>query len=226
MEQTPNPPSSPAADDLCPFGTDHVELIAGNAGERLLLHERAGPPAIGLQGLEIGGRPRPRAAPRQDHAVLTTPSWSTAAQRPLQPAGDGVKPHPVVDDAEKSRKETTSRGAVKAFAPRRGRTATARWSSAYRDLRRHHPRLRGTQATTACSCRAISVEPCCTAPPSASSTSNTWLERRLGRDEHLVRVLRRGDGLHAADLRRQGHRTEYTALMSKVMSNETGASSS
>ncbi|MBL6644910.1 MAG: 4-hydroxyphenylpyruvate dioxygenase [Flavobacteriales bacterium] len=125
MEQhTPQPEIVvPEAEDFLPLlGTDHVELIVGNAKQSAYYYMHAwGFQPLAYKGLETGSADSVSYVLRQDKItlVLTTP---LAAGGPLNDHlnrhGDGVKAVALwVDDAAKSWKETTSRGAVSVFAP-------------------------------------------------------------------------------------------------------------
>ena len=123
-QQTPQPAITvPEADDFLPLlGTDHVELIVGNAKQSAYYYMHAwGFQPLAYKGLETGDSDSVSYVLRQDKItlVLTTP---LVADGPLNDHlnrhGDGVKAVALwVDDAEKSWKETTSRGAVSAFSP-------------------------------------------------------------------------------------------------------------
>ena len=123
-QQTPQPEIVvPEADDFLPLlGTDHVELIVGNAKQSAYYYMHAwGYQPLAYKGLETGDEECVSYVLRQDKItlVLTTP---LVADGPLNDHlnrhGDGVKAVALwVDDAEKSWKETTSRGAVSAFEP-------------------------------------------------------------------------------------------------------------
>ena len=113
----------PEAHDFLPLlGTDHVELIVGNAKQSAYYYMAAwGFQPLAFKGLETGSKDSVSYVLRQDKItlVLTTP---LVADGPLNDHlnrhGDGVKAVALwVDDAEKSWKETTARGAVSAFAP-------------------------------------------------------------------------------------------------------------
>ena len=123
-QQTPQPAIVVSeADDFLPLlGTDHVELIVGNAKQSAYYYMHAwGYQPLAYKGLETGCDDSVSYVLRQDKItlVLTTP---LVADGPLNDHlnrhGDGVKAVALwVDDAEKSWKETTARGAVSAFEP-------------------------------------------------------------------------------------------------------------
>jgi 4-hydroxyphenylpyruvate dioxygenase len=113
----------PEAEDFLPLlGTDHIELIVGNAKQSAYYYMNAwGFKPHAFKGLETGNKESVSYVLRQDKItlVLTTP---LVADGPLNDHlnrhGDGVKAVALwVDDAEKSWKETTSRGAVSVFSP-------------------------------------------------------------------------------------------------------------
>ena len=123
-QQTPQPAIVvPEADDFLPLlGTDHVELIVGNAKQSAYYYMNAwGFQPVAYKGLETGDADSVSYVLRQDKItlVLTTP---LVADGPLNDHlnrhGDGVQAVALwVDDASKSWKETTSRGAVSVFEP-------------------------------------------------------------------------------------------------------------
>ena len=123
-QQTPQPEIVvPDAEDFLPLlGTDHIELIVGNAKQSAYYYMQAwGFKPLAFKGLETGCTDSVSYVLRQDKItlVLTTP---LVADGPLNDHlnrhGDGVKAVALwVDDAEKSWKETTSRGAVSVFPP-------------------------------------------------------------------------------------------------------------
>ena len=119
----PAAPAAPAAVDFLPLlGTDHVELIVGNAKQAAFFYQMA----FGFQleayaGPETGVRDRASYVVRQNKVrlVLTTPLQPTGPMAEhLATHGDGVKVLALwVDDARKSFEETTKRGAVAAQEP-------------------------------------------------------------------------------------------------------------
>ena len=125
MEQQNHQPEIvvPEAEDFLPLlGTDHIELIVGNAKQSAYYYMQAwGFKPHAFKGLETGSKDSVSYVLRQDKItlVLTTP---LVADGPLNDHlnrhGDGVKAVALwVDDAAKSWKETTSRGAVSIFSP-------------------------------------------------------------------------------------------------------------
>jgi 4-hydroxyphenylpyruvate dioxygenase len=117
------PAVTPVAEDFLPLlGTDHVEFIVGNAKQAAFFYQMA----FGFQleayaGPETGLRDRASYVVRQNkiRLVLTTPLHPTGAMAEhLTKHGDGVKVLALwVDDARKSFEETTKRGAVAAQEP-------------------------------------------------------------------------------------------------------------
>lgn len=111
------------SEDFLPInGTDYIELYVGNAKQSALYYQYAfGFELIAYAGPETGVKDRASYVLKQDkiRLVLTSP------MDPKHPIadhihrhGDGVKVLALwVDDAEKSWQETTSRGAVSAGAP-------------------------------------------------------------------------------------------------------------
>jgi 4-hydroxyphenylpyruvate dioxygenase len=111
-------------EDFLPInGTDYVELYVGNAKQSALYHQYAfGFELIAYAGPETGMKDRASYVLKQEkiRLVLTTP---LTANHPIndhiRQHGDGVKVLALwVDDAEKSWKETTSRGAVSVEEPK------------------------------------------------------------------------------------------------------------
>ena len=113
----------PEAHDFLPLlGTDHVELIVGNAKQSAYYYMAAwGFQPLAFKGLETGCKDSVSYALRQDKItlVLTTPlKEGRALNAHLDKHGDGVKSVALwVPDARKSFEETTKRGAEAEFAP-------------------------------------------------------------------------------------------------------------
>jgi len=114
----------PEAEDFLPLlGTDHIELYCGNAKQSAHYYMTAwGFQPVAYAGLETGVRDRVSYVLRQDKItlVLTT---SLVAGGPINEHvskhGDGVKCVALwVDDAADSWKQTTSRGGVSVFEPK------------------------------------------------------------------------------------------------------------
>ena len=112
-----------AVDFLPLLGTDYVELYVGNAKQAAHYYMSAwGFQPLAYAGLETGLRDRASYVVQQDkiRLVLTTPlKPGGEINRHLDAHGDGVKVIALwVDDAAKSYKETISRGAESYFAPK------------------------------------------------------------------------------------------------------------
>ena len=114
----------PQADDFLPLlGTDYVEMYVGNAKQAAYYYMSAfGFQPLAFAGLETGVKDRVSYVLVQDKIKLVITS-SLVPDTPIfehvNKHGDGVKVVALwVDDAEKSWKETTSRGAKNFFAPR------------------------------------------------------------------------------------------------------------
>ena len=115
----------PEADDFLPLlGTDYVELYVGNAKQAAHFYKTAfGFQSLAYAGLETGLRDRTSYVLVQDkiRLVLTTPMPGGDNQeifRHLEKHGDGVKVIALwVDDATRSWEETTKRGAKSYFEP-------------------------------------------------------------------------------------------------------------
>ena len=113
----------PEADDFLPLlGTDYVELYVGNAKQAAHFYKTAfGFQSLAYAGLETGVRDRTSYVVRQGkiRLVLTTPltSDSPIAEH-IRKHGDGVKVIALwVDDARAAFQETTRRGAKPWFDP-------------------------------------------------------------------------------------------------------------
>ncbi len=109
--------------DFLPLnGTDHVELYVGNAKQSAHYFKTAfGFQDLAYAGLETGLKDRTSYVLKQDKIVLVLTSALTASSPVndhLVKHGDGVKNVALwVDDAANSWRETTSRGAESAFEP-------------------------------------------------------------------------------------------------------------
>jgi len=118
------PKENLAAEDFLPLlGTDHVELYVGNAKQAAYYYMSAwGFQPLAYAGLETGLKDRVSYVVEQDkiRLVLTSPLKSGGdINRHIDKHGDGVKAIALwVDDARKSYKETVSRGAESYFEPK------------------------------------------------------------------------------------------------------------
>jgi|TARA_B110000459_G_C16613691_1_gene497604 4-hydroxyphenylpyruvate dioxygenase len=112
------------AEDFLPIlGTDHIELIVGNAKQSAFYYMTAwGFQPYAYKGLETGSKDSVSYVLKQGKIVLvlTTPLTSGGElNRHLNDHGDGVKTIALwVEDARKSYEETTKRGAKSAFEPK------------------------------------------------------------------------------------------------------------
>lgn len=110
--------------DFLPInGTDHIEMYVGNAKQSALYYQYAfGFELIAYAGPETGLKDRASYVLKQGkiRLVLTTPLMQDhPIADHIKKHGDGVKVLALwVDDAEKSYQETTSRGAVSYEAPK------------------------------------------------------------------------------------------------------------
>jgi 4-hydroxyphenylpyruvate dioxygenase len=111
------------AQDFLPInGTDYVELYVGNAKQAAHFYKTAfGFQSYAYAGLETGMKDRTSYVLKQDKItlVLTTPltSKSPIAEH-IKKHGDGIKVIALwVDDARKSYAETVNRGAIPYFEP-------------------------------------------------------------------------------------------------------------
>jgi len=112
------------AEDFLPLlGTDYVELYVGNAKQAAHFYKTAfGFQSLAYKGLETGSRDEVSYVVKQDKIkiVLTTPLNSKSPiNEHLVKHGDGVKVIALwVDDARKSYEETTKRGAKSYMKPK------------------------------------------------------------------------------------------------------------
>lgn len=112
------------AEDFLPInGTDHVELYVGNAKQAAHFYKTAfGFQGLAYAGLETGVKDRTSYVLQQGkiRLVLTSPMGPSGdINRHIDLHGDGVKNVALwVDDAVKSFEETTARGAEVAFEPK------------------------------------------------------------------------------------------------------------
>lgn len=118
------PIENPAAEDFLPLlGTDYVELYVGNAKQAAHYYMSAwGFQPLAYAGLETGLKDRVSYVLQQDkiRLVLTSPLKSGGdINRHIDAHGDGVKAIALwVDDATKSYQETTKRGAQSYLQPK------------------------------------------------------------------------------------------------------------
>ena len=111
------------AEDFLPLlGTDYVELYVGNAKQSAHYYQTAwGFQPVAYAGLETGMKDRVSYVLRQDKItlVLTSPLEANGPiNEHINKHGDGVKAVALwVDDATKSYNETVSRGAESYYAP-------------------------------------------------------------------------------------------------------------
>lgn len=114
----------PQAQDFLPLlGTDHVELYVGNAKQAAHFYKSAfGFQSLAYAGLETGVKDRTSYVVEQGklRLVLTSPlGKDSEINEHLRLHGDGVKVIALwVDDARKAFEETTKRGAPVYFEPR------------------------------------------------------------------------------------------------------------
>lgn len=120
----PNPKKviAEAADFLPILGTDHIEMYVGNAKHSAYYYMSAwGFQPLAYRGLETGAKDEVSYALRQGKItlVLTTPLRSQShINEHLKAHGDGVKSIALwVADARKSWEETVARGAESSFEP-------------------------------------------------------------------------------------------------------------
>jgi 4-hydroxyphenylpyruvate dioxygenase len=110
-------------DDFLPLlGTDYLELYVGNAKQAAYFYKTAfGFQSLAYAGLETGQRDKVSYVVRQGKItlVLTTPLNSKhPINDHLRKHGDGIKVYAItVDDAAKSYRETTTRGGIPFMEP-------------------------------------------------------------------------------------------------------------
>ena len=114
--------NDPAKDFLPLLGTDYIEFYVGNAKQAAYFYRSAfGFELIAYAGPETGVRGRASYAVKQDKIVLVfTTSFDPNSEisKHINLHGDGVKVLALwVDDARKSYEETTKRGAVGVYEP-------------------------------------------------------------------------------------------------------------
>lgn len=118
------PKVNPAAEDFLPLnGTDYVEFYVGNAKQSAYYYVNAfGFQPVAYAGLETGMKDRASYVLQQDkiRIVLTTSLQADSEiSKHVQKHGDGVKVVALwVDDARKSFEETVKRGAKPFMEPR------------------------------------------------------------------------------------------------------------
>jgi 4-hydroxyphenylpyruvate dioxygenase len=115
-------PASPAEDFLPINGTDHIEFYVGNAKQSAYFYRAAfGFSLVAYSGLETGVRDRSSYVLQQEKIrfVLTTPLGPDhPVNDHIRTHGDGVKDLALwVDDAAAAYRETTSRGATGVMEP-------------------------------------------------------------------------------------------------------------
>lgn len=118
------PKENPEAEDFLPLlGTDHVELYVGNAKQAAHYYMSAwGFQPLAYSGLETGKKDRVSYVLQQDkiRLVLTSPlKPGGEINKHIESHGDGVKAIALwVDDATKCYEETTKRGAESYMEPK------------------------------------------------------------------------------------------------------------
>jgi len=118
------PKENPEAEDFLPLlGTDHVELYVGNAKQAAYYYMSAwGFQPLAYAGLETGLKDRVSYVVEQDKIRLVLTSSLVPGgeiNKHVESHGDGVKAIALwVDDATKSHKETTNRGAKNYLEPK------------------------------------------------------------------------------------------------------------
>jgi len=225
-------PAPSTTEDFLPInGTDYIEFYVGNAKQAAFFYRTAfGFRLVAYAGPETGVRDRASYVLQQGKIrfVLTTPMHPDSdINAHIAKHGDGVKVMALwVDDAEKSWKETTSRGAKSAGEPRTltdsfGEVKTASIHT-YGDTihtfveRRNYsgPFMPGYEPMT---------DNYVTAPVGLLHVDHCVGNVELGRMDEWVKFYEDVMGFKLlltfddSDIS-----TEYSALMSKVVSNGSG----
>lgn len=123
METTLERPVTQITEDFLPLnGTDHIEFYCGNAKQSAYYYQTAwGYELIAYAGPETGVRDHASYVLQQDkiNLVLTSSLYpDSEISKHVQLHGDGVKVLALeVDDARKSFEETTKRGAIAVMEP-------------------------------------------------------------------------------------------------------------
>ncbi len=225
--------SSPDGVDHMPLhGVDHVELWVGNALQSAYFYAHAfGFRRVAYRGLETGSRDRVSYV-LQSGRIRLVLTGALSSNSPITAHhlrhGDGVKVIALgVPDARHAYEEALRRGARGIDAPlRHDATTTARSRS---------PRSPRTETPSTCSSSvANTAARSCRATPRCRTSGPTRTRMLLALD-HIVgnvelghmnewvhfyeRVFGMTEMLHFAD---EAISTEYSALMSKVVSNGNG----
>ncbi len=219
-------------EDFLPLnGTDHVEFIVGNAKQTAHYYKTAfGFQDLAYAGLETGVKDRTSYVLQQDkiRLVITSPMGpDSPLHEHLRAHGDGVKNIALwVDDARKSWKETTQRGAVSAFEPYElsdeNGTAVLAGIKTYGDTVHVFVERKNYQGAFLPGYRPLSRE------FQPSDTGLMYIDHMVGNvgwgemniwTEFYAKVMGFNQIISFDD---KDISTEYTALMSKVMSNGNG----
>ncbi len=218
--------------DFLPInGTDYIELYVGNAKQSALYYQYAfGYELIAYQGPETGVKDRASYVLKQDkiRLVLTSPmSEDSEITRHIAKHGDGVKVLALwVDDAEKSWKETTSRGATSFADP-------ATHTDEFGEVKTASIRTYGETIHTFVERKNYNGVFLPGFQPRKSTYQNTPIGLKyidhcvgnveLGEMNHWVEFYEKVMGFSLlVTFDDQDISTEYTALMSKVVSNGNG----
>ena len=222
-------PVGTEAHDTFPInGTDYVEFYVGNAKQAAHFYQSAfGFQLTAYRGPETGTRDRASYLLTQNkiRLVLTTPLGPDGEIADhVRKHGDGVRDIALwVDDARDAYAKAIERGASRLRAARRCATTTARSSSpASRSTATRSTRSSSARTIAACSCPAFRNanrttrrprRACCT-----STTASANVE--LGKMNEWVGFYERVMGFkNLISFDDEDISTEYSSLMSKVMSN-------
>ncbi|AXT57083.1 4-hydroxyphenylpyruvate dioxygenase [Aquimarina sp. AD1] len=222
----------PEAEDFLPLlGTDYVELYVGNAKQAAYYYQTAwGFQPIAYAGLETGLKDRVSYVLRQDKItlILTSPLQPDGdINRHINAHGDGVKVVALwVDDATKSYEETTKRGAKSYMEPvtREDKDGTVVFSGIHTYGETVHIFVERKNYNGVFLPGYVAWDK----PYNTESTGLKYIDHMVGNVgwnemnkwcEFYAKVMGFAQLVSFDD---KDISTEYTALMSKVMSNGNG----
>ncbi|SEK86007.1 4-hydroxyphenylpyruvate dioxygenase [Aquimarina amphilecti] len=222
----------PEAEDFLPLlGTDYVELYVGNAKQAAYYYQTAwGFQPIAYAGLETGLKDRVSYVLRQDKItlILTSPLQPDGdINKHINAHGDGVKVVALwVDDAIKSYEETTKRGAQSYMEPivKEDKNGTVVFSGIHTYGETVHIFVERKNYNGVFLPGYVAWDK----PYSTESTGLKYIDHMVGNVgwnemnkwcEFYAKVMGFAQLVSFDD---KDISTEYTALMSKVMSNGNG----
>lgn len=227
MTQIANRPMSEEADFLKLKNVDHVHFWVGNAKQAMFYYWKGfGFKPIAYSGLETGNREYASYVLESGKIRLVVsapygPTSEIAAHQHLH--GDGVKTIALgVDDVEQAYKVTTERGAKSAWAPRTEKDEHGEYRTAaiytYGETLHVFVDRKDYQGAFAPGYKALPEMPF--EPTGLAAVDHIVGNVQLGKMEHWVKYYH-----HVMGFRQLMHfddediSTEYSALMSKVMSD-------